>query len=208
VTNDIKFTPAALHLGDLIFDAFETYTHKFVISPFDKYQISDFLFLNIQFRIPNSSREDFSKSKFMYELAQMLYDKMNIYPNLKSFMKEHLLPTFSNLLSSVNYQKNIKSKTLRNLLEFLQKFTSAIRETKKSKLWLDLPFEAIPSAILIYSNIIPSIRSTMYIKIFIQNVPDEILNLFESTHITINFNEDKIRVSFQEFDELIYYFHH
>jgi hypothetical protein len=48
----------------------------------------------------------------------------------------------------------------------------------------------------------------MYIKIFIQNVPDEIINLFESTLITINFNERKIRVSFQEFDELIHYFHH
>jgi hypothetical protein len=36
----------------------------------------------------------------------------------------------------------------------------------------------------------------------------EIINLFESTHITINFNENKIRVSFQEFDELISYFHH
>jgi hypothetical protein len=208
VTNDIKFTPAALHWGDLIFDAFETDTHKFVIYPFDKYQFSDFLFLKPQFRIANSSREDFSKSKFMYQLAQMLYDKMNLFPNLESFMNEQLPPSFTNLLSCLSYQKNIRSKKLKNLLEFLQKFTKATSETKKSKLRLDLPFEAIPSAIMIYSNIIPSIRSTMYIKIFIQNVPDEILNLFESTHITINFNENRIKVSFQEFDELIHYFYH
>jgi hypothetical protein len=39
-------------------------------------------------------------------------------------------------------------------------------------------------------------------------VPDEILNLFESTHITINFRDNKMRVSFQELDELIHYFYH
>jgi hypothetical protein len=123
VTNDNKFTPAALHWEDLIFDAFETDTHKFVIYPFDKYQFSDYLFMNIQFRIANSSREDFSKSKFIDELAQISYDKMNLYPNLKSFMNEHLPPTFTNLLSSFNHQKNIRSQTLKNLLAFIHEFT-------------------------------------------------------------------------------------
>jgi hypothetical protein len=113
VTNDIKFTPAALHWGDLIFDEFETDTNRFIIYPFDKYQFNDYLFMNIQFRIANSSREDFSMSILIYELAQMLYDKMNLYLNLKSFMNEHPPPTFTNLLSSVSHQKNIRSKTLK-----------------------------------------------------------------------------------------------
>jgi hypothetical protein len=48
----------------------------------------------------------------------------------------------------------------------------------------------------------------MYIKIFLQNVAEDILELFESTHITINFRDHKIRVSFQEFEELIHFLHH
>jgi hypothetical protein len=31
VTNEIKFTPAALHYGDLIFDPFDTNSHNFVV---------------------------------------------------------------------------------------------------------------------------------------------------------------------------------
>jgi hypothetical protein len=33
VTSEVRFTPAALHWGDLIFDTFETDSHKFVIYP-------------------------------------------------------------------------------------------------------------------------------------------------------------------------------
>jgi hypothetical protein len=33
VTNEIRFTPAALHWGDLIFNTFDSDSHKFVISP-------------------------------------------------------------------------------------------------------------------------------------------------------------------------------
>jgi hypothetical protein len=47
VTNNVRFTPAALHWGDLIFDTFDTDSHKFVIYPYDKYQFSDFLFINL-----------------------------------------------------------------------------------------------------------------------------------------------------------------
>jgi hypothetical protein len=64
VTNDIQFTPAAQHWGDLIFDAFEKDNNKFRIYPFDKDQFSDYLFINTQFRRANSARENFSKSKF------------------------------------------------------------------------------------------------------------------------------------------------
>jgi hypothetical protein len=72
---------------------------------------------------------------------------------------------------------------------------------------LDLPFEVIPWAILIYSNTIPSIRSSLFIKLFIHDVPKDIMKLFESMLITNNFREQKIRVSFREFDELLHYIH-
>jgi hypothetical protein len=72
---------------------------------------------------------------------------------------------------------------------------------------MDLPFEANPSAIMIYSNIIPSIRTKLYIKIFIQNGPEDILKLLESALITINFRDPQIRVSFQAIDELIHLMH-
>jgi hypothetical protein len=55
-TNEIKFTPAALHFGDLIFDPFDTDSHKFVIYPYDKYNFSDFLFLSTQLNVSFSSR--------------------------------------------------------------------------------------------------------------------------------------------------------
>jgi hypothetical protein len=78
---------------------------------------------------------------------------------------------------------------------------------QKSKLGLDLPFEAIPAAIILYSNIIPSIQSSLFIEIFIENDSQDIINLFESLFITINFRDRKTRVSFAEFDQLLHFFH-
>jgi hypothetical protein len=115
VTSHTQFTPIAQHWGDLIFDAFHPDNNKFRIYPFDKSHLSDCLFINTQFRIDNSARERFSKSKFIMEFAQMIFDKMNIYSNLKNFMNEYLPPEScsNNLLLSLFYQKNIRCKILK-----------------------------------------------------------------------------------------------
>jgi hypothetical protein len=78
VTDDLQFTLIAQHWGDLVFDAFETDNGKFRIYPFDKYQFSDYLFINTQFRIGNSSKESFSKSKFILKFAQMIFNKRTV----------------------------------------------------------------------------------------------------------------------------------
>jgi hypothetical protein len=57
VTNEVRFTPAALHWGDLSFDTFDTDSHKFVIYPYDKYQFSDFLFINTQLRLSHQIKK-------------------------------------------------------------------------------------------------------------------------------------------------------
>jgi hypothetical protein len=90
VTNEIRFTPAALHWGDLIFDTFDADSHKFVIYPYDKYKFSDFLFINTQLRFSHANQEAFSKSKFLYELAQRILDQMNFIPFMTSFTQENL----------------------------------------------------------------------------------------------------------------------
>jgi hypothetical protein len=117
---------------------------------------------------------------------------MNIYPNLRNFMNEYSPPEAysNNLPLSLDYQKNIRSKILKEILGFLQLFTHSIRETKnKRKLKLDFPFEAIPSAIMIFNNIIPNIRASIFVKIFIHDIPPDVIKLFESTIIRINFRE-------------------
>jgi hypothetical protein len=132
---------------------------------------------------------------------------MNFIPFMTSFAHETLHYKFKDLFDSLSYQKIIRSETLRNLLQFLKKFTSEIQLNKKGKLRLDLPFEGIPAAIILYSNTIPLIQSSLFVKIFIQNAPLDIINIFERLHITINFSENKIRVSFAEFDNLLHLMH-
>jgi hypothetical protein len=153
-----------------------------VICPYDKYQFSDFLFINTQLRFSHANQEAFSKSKFLYELAQRIFDQMNFIPFMTHFTHENLHYRFKDLFDSLSYQRIIRSETLRNLLQFLKKFTSAIHLNKKGKLRLDLPFEAIPAAIILYSNTIPLIQSSLFVKIYIQNAPQDIINLFERLH--------------------------
>jgi hypothetical protein len=121
VTNEVRFTPAALHWGDLIFDTFDTDSHRFVIYPYDKYQFSDFLFINTQLRFSHANQEAFSKSHFLYELAQRIFDQMNFIPFMTSFVHETLHHKFKDLFDSLSYQKIIRSETHRNLLQFLKK---------------------------------------------------------------------------------------
>jgi hypothetical protein len=206
VTNEIKFSPAALHFGDLIFDPFDTDPHKFVVYPYDKYEFCDFLFLSTQLNVSFATRGSFSKSKFLYELAQKLFDQMNMAPFVINMNNNHPCK-FKNFLDNISYQKAIRSDTFQKLIKFFKSFTSAIRLNKKGKLKLDLPFEAIPAALIIYSNLIPSTHSSLFIKIFISEAPNDIIKLFEALHIIICFKDNKIRVSFPEFDNLIHYVH-
>jgi hypothetical protein len=132
---------------------------------------------------------------------------MNFIPFMTSFVNVNLHYKFKDLFDSLSYQRTIRSETLRNLLQFLKNFTSAIQFNKKGKLRLDLPFKAIPAAIILYSNTIPLTQSSLFIKVFIQDAPMDIINLFERLHVTINFAEKKIRVTFAEFDNLIHLLH-
>jgi hypothetical protein len=117
VTNEIQFAQIAQHLGVLIFDALDTNTTRFTIYQFDQYQFSDYLFINTRFRIDNSARDSFSKSKYILEFAQMMFDKMNLYQNLNDFLKEvDLSSTFNNnLFDNFQYQKRIRRGTLKNM---------------------------------------------------------------------------------------------
>jgi hypothetical protein len=95
---------------------------------------------------------------------------------------------------------------LKEILGFLQLFTHYIRETKnKGKLKLDLPFEAIPSAIILLNNVIPNPRTSIFVSIFVHDLPPDIIRLFERTFIFINFRENCRRVDFREFAELLPY---
>jgi hypothetical protein len=50
-----------------------------------------------------------------------------------------------------------------------------------------------------------SVYYLIYIRIFMQYVPPDVIKMFESTLIFINFRENCIRIDFREFDELLPY---
>jgi hypothetical protein len=131
---------------------------------------------------------------------------MNVNPFAFIIYKNHQYK-FKDLFDSLSFQRIIRSDTLFKIIQFLKTFTSTIKLNKKGKFKLDLPFEAIPAALIIYSNLIPSIQSSLFIKIFISDVPMDIIKLFEALHIAIYFKENKIRVSFPEFDNLLHFVH-
>jgi hypothetical protein len=93
---------------------------------------------------------------------------------------------------------------LKNILAFLKSFTITIRETKnRGKLRLDLPFDILPSANILINNVIPNIRSVIYMRILVTEVPPDVLKLFEESMIFLNFRNDCIRADFKYFDELL-----
>jgi hypothetical protein len=134
-----------------------------------------------------------------------MLDKMNLYPTLNHFLKVANPPYsfWESLIRSFHYRENIISKTLKNIIGFLKSFSTAIRETKnRGKLRLDLPFDSIPSAIILINNIIPNKRTAIHVITFVHDVPPDVLKLFEDFLIFLNFRDNCIRVDFKYFDDL------
>jgi hypothetical protein len=113
----------------------------------------------------------------------MLFYKINLYPTFNNFLKHtsSSKSLFNSLIQSFHFQNNIGSEALEKILEFLKFLHSYAEEiNNKCKLKMDLHFDSLPPAIILIANVIPSICSDIYVRIFVNDVHHDVIKLKKS----------------------------